>query len=110
MRAAPVTAAALALCVAGCAGADGGGEAVRTTTVTMAKSYRFDPTKIEVEAGQTVTWMNEDNFTHTVRVEGQADHKVGRGDSVAIRFDKPGTYNYTCTLHSNDMSGEVIVR
>jgi len=76
----------------------------------MAKSYRFDPTKVEVEAGSTVTWANEDNFTHTVRVDGQDDHKVGRGESVSIRFDKPGTYHYTCTLHPHDMSGEVVVR
>jgi plastocyanin len=34
---------------------------------------------------------------------------VGRGDSVSIRFPKAGTYHYVCTLHSMDMSGEVIV-
>jgi plastocyanin len=28
---------------------------------------------------------------------------------VSIRFDKPGTYHYVCTLHSRDMQGEVIV-
>jgi plastocyanin len=45
-----------------------------------------------------------------VKVDGQADHKVGRGDSVSIRFDKPGTYHDVCTLHSHDMHGTVIVR
>jgi plastocyanin len=45
-----------------------------------------------------------------VKVDGQADHKVGRGDSVSIRFDKPGTYHYVSTLHSHDMHGTVIVR
>jgi plastocyanin len=57
-----------------------------------------------------VTWTNEDNFTHTVRVDGQDDHEVGRGESVSITFDKPGTYEYVCTLHSMDMKGEVIVK
>ena len=42
----------------------------------MAKSYRFDPETIEVKAGSTVTWTNDDNFTHTVQVDGQEDHKV----------------------------------
>ena len=42
----------------------------------MAKSYRFDPETIEVKAGSTVTWTNDDNFTHTVKVDGQEDHKV----------------------------------
>jgi len=100
---------AAALVAAGCA-ATGPSEPVATTKVTMVKSYRFDPETIEIRAGQTVTWTNEDNFTHTVQVEGQADHKVGRGESVSIVFGKPGTYDYVCTLHSHDMQGEVIVR
>ena len=75
----------------------------------MAKSYRFDPKTIEIEAGQTVTWRNDDNFTHTVRVDGQDDHKVGQGDSLSITFETPGTYQYVCTLHRLDMEGEVIV-
>ncbi|MDX6489836.1 MAG: hypothetical protein QOD43_81, partial [Gaiellaceae bacterium] len=69
-----------------------------------------DPKTIEIKAGQTVTWTNNDNFTHTVKVGGQDDHKVGRGDSVSIKFDKPGTYHYVCTLHSHDMHGTVIVQ
>jgi plastocyanin len=95
---------------AGCGGAGGSSEPVATTEVKMVKSYRFDPKTIEIEAGQTVTWTNEDNFTHTVEVEGQEDHKVGQGDSVEITFDEPGTYEYVCTLHSQDMDGTVIVK
>jgi plastocyanin len=98
----------LAALVAGCGGS-GESTPVATTEVKMAKSYRFDPETIEIQAGKTVTWTNEDNFTHTVEVEGQGDHKVDRGDSVSITFDKPGTYDYVCTLHSHDMSGTVVV-
>ena len=75
----------------------------------MAKSYRFEPKAITVSSGDTVTWTNDDNFTHTVQVDGQDDHKVERGKSVSIRFDKPGTYDYVCRLHSHDMHGTVIV-
>ncbi len=95
---------------AGCGGGSGSSEPVATTEVAMAKSYRFDPKTIEVKAGSTVTWTNDDNFTHTVQVDGQADHKVGGGESVSIRFAKPGSYDYVCTLHSRDMHGTVIVR
>jgi plastocyanin len=83
---------------------------VATTEVEMVKSYRFDPETIEIEAGQTVTWTNDDNFTHTVEVEGQGDHEVGKGESLELAFDTPGTYDYVCTLHSRDMEGTVIVR
>jgi plastocyanin len=65
---------------------------------------------IEISAGDTVTWTNEDNFTHTVQVEGQEDHKVGQGESVEITFETTGTYDYVCTLHSQDMDGQVIVK
>jgi plastocyanin len=101
---------AAALIAAGCGGTEGDSRPVATTEVKMVKSYSFDPKTIEVEAGQTVTWTNEDNFTHTVEVEGQDDHEVGRGESFEITFDKPGTYDYVCTLHSHDMKGTVIVK
>ena len=100
---------ALILFAAGC-GASESTSPVATTEVQMAKSYRFDPKTIEIEAGDTVTWTNADNFTHTVQVDGQEDHKVERGESVSISFDTPGTYHYVCTLHSRDMDGEVIVK
>ena len=100
---------ALILFAAGCGSSDST-EPVATTEVQMAKSYRFDPKTIEVEAGDTVTWTNDDNFTHTVQVDGQEDHKVERGESVSISFDTPGTYHYVCTLHKRDMDGEVIVK
>jgi plastocyanin len=107
--------AALAVCsvvgvAAGCGDSGESSTPVAINKVAMAKSYRFDPKVIEVTAGQTVTWKNEDNFTHTVEVDGQNDHKVDRGDSVSIKFDTPGTYDYVCTLHRRDMEGKVIVK
>ena len=100
---------AAGLFAAACGGT-GESEPVATNAVEMAKSYRFDPETVEIQAGESVTWTNEDNFTHTVEVEGQGDHKVGRGESVSIKFEKPGSYDYVCTLHRHDMSGTVIVK
>ena len=104
------TALATTALAAGCGGAGASSEPVATTEVKMVKSYRFDPKTIEIEAGDTVTWTNDDNFTHTVEVDGQEDHEVGQGESFSITFDTPGTYHYVCTLHSKDMDGEVTVR
>jgi plastocyanin len=108
-RVALAGALALVLIAAGC-GESESSEPVATTDVSMAKSYVFEPKVIEVESGQTVTWTNDDNFTHTVQVDGQEDHKVEQGEAVSITFDEPGTYHYVCTLHENDMDGEVIVQ
>ena len=101
--------AALAVLAAGCGGS-GDATPVATTEVAMAKSYRFDPEAIRITAGETVTWTNEDNFTHTVEVEGRSDQKVGKGESVSITFEEPGTYDYVCTLHRTDMTGTVVVQ
>ncbi len=83
---------------------------VQTSMVLMPKSYKFSPTVIEVKAGTTVTWRNEDNFTHDVKVlpDGEA-HVVQPGQLVQIKFDKPGTFDYICTFHPTDMKGKVIV-
>ena len=101
--------AAVALVAAGCGGSAESSEPVATNEVSMAKSYVFEPKVIEVEAGETVTWTNDDNFTHTVQVDGQVDHKVEQDERVSITFDTAGTYHYVCTLHRQDMDGEVIV-
>ncbi len=102
-------AAAFVAVGAGC-GSSADAAPVATTQVTMAKSYRFDPKNVEVDAGATVTWTNDDNFTHTVHVDGMEDHKVEPGDRVSISFPTAGTYHYVCTLHRRDMEGEVVVR
>ena len=102
--------AAAALVAAGCGGSSESSEPVATTDVRMVKSYRFEPRVIVVDAGANVTWTNDDNFTHTVEVDGREDHEVEQGDSFSLAFEQPGTYRYVCTLHSRDMDGEVIVR
>ena len=109
-RVATFAAASLALVAAGCGGTDEAAAPVATTSVTMVKSYRFEPKAIQIDAGESVTWTNDDNFTHTVHVDGMPDHKVERGGRVAIKFDRPGRYHYDCTLHRHDMDGEVIVK
>ena len=106
-----VLAVALAaiLAAAGC----GGGREQRARRDDRGRDGEELPVRPEDDpdrCGRTVTWTNEDNFTHTVQVDGQEDHKVERGESVSVAFDEPGTYHYVCTLHSQDMEGEVIVR
>ena len=102
-------AVAVCLLLAGC-GATESAEPVATNEVVMAKSYRFEPKAVVIDAGDSVTWTNDDNFTHSVQVDGQDDHEVEPGESVSIRFDKPGTYHYVCRMHSRDMDGEVVVQ
>jgi plastocyanin len=109
LRLTVVLAVALPVLATGCGGAHLG-KPVATNEVLLPKSYKFEPAAIVVKAGTSVTWRNADNFTHSVKVEEGPDHRLGRGETVTIRFPKPGTYSYICTLHSHDMHGKVIVR
>jgi plastocyanin len=87
-------------------------EAVRTGSVNMPASYQFDPVAIEVRAGDTVTWTNNDHFSHNVHVLGVAEWRsdvLAPGESVTFTFAHPGEYAYQCDLHPQDMTGKVIV-
>jgi plastocyanin len=88
------------------------GTAATEKTVLLPKSYAFAPEVVEVAEGGTVTWINKDDFPHTVRLldGSEGDKQLGVGDSTSITFDRAGTFRYDCSLHPTQMSGEVIVR
>ena len=102
--------AVLALTVAACGG---GGiasqEPVATSTVNLPRSYLFDPAAITVPAGTTVTWTNNDQFTHTVTFDGEDAQQMAPGESTTHDFTTPGTYHYVCSLHPQNMQGTVLV-
>ena len=61
--------------------------------------------------GSTVTWTNKDDEPHTVASEGGLFRSAAldTNESFSFRFDKPGTYRYTCSIHPR-MTGTVVVR
>ena len=104
---------ALALLVAlvGCGGSGTEATPVRTDTVDLPKSYRFDPEVIEVDRGTTVTWTNNDDFPHNVHLLDGSDREepLPVGGSATITFEDPGRVAYECSLHPQQMQGTVIV-
>lgn len=79
------------------------------TSVRMAGS-RFEPAAINLAAGQTVRWFNDDVAPHTVTATdgGWVSGNLASGASFERRFDTPGTYSYVCRYHPW-MTGEVRV-
>lgn len=80
--------------------------------VDMPPSYRFAPETLEVAAGTTVTWTNNDHFTHDVVILEPEETDVGQakpGETVSFTFDEPGTYSYECSLHPQQMQAVVEV-
>jgi plastocyanin len=81
------------------------------TAKIIVKDFMFNPTPLTVKAGATVTWTNMDDEPHTV-VSDSGTFKSGGMDtneSFSYKFDKPGTYHFTCSIHPR-MVGTVVVQ
>jgi plastocyanin len=129
--------AALVLLSGACGDDDSGEDADPTTTTTAAPAdapsddepaddepaggdavtiagFAFDPSTVEVTAGATVTWTNEDGVAHTVTAgepstpEDTFGESVDPGSRADITFEEAGTFPYFCTIHPS-MTGEVVV-
>jgi plastocyanin len=103
--------ATLALAFAGFAAGALAGDGVAADI----KTFQFQPKVIEVHAGATVTWTNQDYIEHTITSgtpdapDGSfASEPFGKGKSFTTTFAKPGEYTYFCSRHKS-MHGTVKV-
>jgi plastocyanin len=77
-------------------------------------NYKFEPKKLTVTEGTTVTWNNKEGV-HTVRSDSDAfiSKTLKPGENFSYQFIKAGTYPYHCTFHGNSggekMSGTIVV-
>lgn len=103
--------------------------------VGMTSGHAFDPKEITIEAGETVTWINDSSEAHTVTAleesipegvdyfatgdfssEAAARDDVGdalmkEGETFEVTFEVPGTFRYVCLPHEDHgMTGTVVVR
>ncbi len=82
-------------------------ESVGETNVTMRASL-FQPSVVNVRAGQKVSWVNQDLTAHNINGNGWSSGTVGYGQQYSRTFDQPGTYDIWCSLHAT-MVGQVVV-
>lgn len=70
----------------------------------------YDPVNVTILAGASVTWTNQDNYTHGLQADNGAFYRymIQPGGTYSFTFNSPGTFTYRCTIHSW-MSGEIIV-
>ena len=105
--------AASTLAVGACSTAGGSAAPVATDKVDLPASYKFAPAAITVRAGTTVTWTNDDHFTHSVQIlDGglpSDPHVMEPGQTTTVTFTTPGTIHYQCHLHPQNMKGTVTV-
>ena len=111
------------------AGTSKSGSSGDDATDIAVVNIAYDPASIEIDAGTSIRWLNEDEgVRHTVTsglpgdngVPGVSEGEPPKPDGVfdgdlpdassgfTFTFDEPGTYAYFCRVHPS-MTGEVIV-
>jgi plastocyanin len=77
----------------------------------VVKDFMFNPNSLTIKAGSSVTWANKDDEPHSV-VSDAGLFRSGAMDtneSFTFKFDKPGTYHFTCSIHPR-MVGTIVVQ
>jgi YVTN family beta-propeller protein len=74
-------------------------------------NFAFAPKDLTIEAGETVTWTNDDGAPHGLAYK---DNATGTdlllpGAQFSRSFEAAGTYEYVCSVHPF-MAGRVVVR
>ena len=67
------------------------------------KNRTFAPKELNVTAGDTIEFANDDDFIHQVHVDDKKFNfdsaESPPGNSVDIKFTTPGTYEVRCHIH-----------
>ncbi|MDE1763852.1 MAG: cupredoxin domain-containing protein [Thaumarchaeota archaeon] len=88
-----------------------------TVYINGLESPFFTPDVLNIKVGTTVTFVNTDGTTHTVTsvkpgttdADGTFDSGyLKSGKAFTYTFNKPGTYDYACMIHSQ-MRGTIVV-
>jgi plastocyanin len=82
------------------------------TVEVVIQKYRFEPAEVQIRAGDTVKWINQEKRTsHSVLFapeQGGESERFFPGESWQRKFDAPGRYVYSCGPHP-EMKGVVEV-
>jgi plastocyanin len=89
-----------------------GTEGRQTANEVVIDNFAYQPARLVVKVGATVTWVNRDDVPHTATSttkprafdSGTLDTD-GRFSHV---FTVPGTYEYFCAVHPH-MTGRIVV-
>jgi plastocyanin len=93
------------------AGAFGGASARTASSHTVIlEDIRFHPGTLSIDRGESVRWVWADGEEHNVTFHGFHSRTMAHG-SYTVRFTRPDTFNYNCTIHASEgMKGKIVVR
>jgi plastocyanin len=100
-----------ALAIAAILIAGAGSVALAADAAVSIANFAFVPNTVTVVVGDTVTWTNNDEVSHTATADGGSfdTGSIGNGASDSVTFNAAGTFAYHCSIHPT-MSGTVIVQ
>ncbi len=86
------------------------GRADNAARAVTIDNFTFNPQRLTVTAGATVTWTNKDDIPHVVAAASALfrSKALDTDDSYSFTFTAPGTYPYFCSLHPH-MTGTIVV-
>jgi len=84
--------------------------AQNTVVPVTIDNFVFEPARVTVKAGTTVTWTNRDDIPHTVAAKERLfkSKVMDTDESYSFTFSTPGEYTYFCSLHPH-MTGTIVV-
>lgn len=80
---------------------------VAANSITI-QNFAFSPAELKVKTGTIVIWINDDSTPHTIKSATFNSAALANGDKFEFKFDKAGTFDYTCGIHPS-MQGKIIV-
>jgi plastocyanin len=91
------------------AGVDAGAPPVNHAIII--EGMKYSPEAIEVNAGDTIAWTNNDAFPHTVTAENHRfdSKEIGAGRSWKFKATVKGVFPYACSFHPT-MKGTLVVK
>ncbi|MDP2672117.1 MAG: cupredoxin domain-containing protein [Candidatus Daviesbacteria bacterium] len=80
----------------------------------------FEPATLQIEKGQQVTWVNQDQDLHQVASDPHPTHTnlsgfdseepLAKDDAFSFIFEKEGTFTYHDHLNPLEFKGTIIVK
>lgn len=85
------------------------GNALAADHTVRIKAMKFQPANLSVAAGDTVTFINDDNAPHTATAKDGSFNtpRLGKGSSAKIKISKSGAFDYFCAVHPR-MKGKIV--
>ena len=72
------------------------------------RGMAFVPAAITIAAGDSVTFVNEDQAPHTATCAAFDTGRLTQGQSASLTFSAPGQFAYACAIHGM-MTGSITV-